>query len=257
MTAVKAMILAAGRGERMRPLTDHTPKPLIAVGGRSLIEHHLINLAAAGVREFVINLGWLGARLREALGDGSRFGVTIAYAEEGWPALETGGGVFNALPLLGAAPFVLINGDVYADCNWSALLARAQSLAENDLAHLLLVPNPPHNPKGDFGLAQGRALNQPTEYTFSGISVQRPELFQGCSGGAFPLVPLWRRAVEQQRVAGELFEGLWSDVGTPERLQEIEGRLRINPSHPTQSIPAKSIPAESKPAQPHSGRSVQ
>lgn len=228
---MRAMILAAGRGERMRPLTDTLPKPLIPIGGRPLIEHHIANLAAAGVYEFVVNLGWLGERLRAALGDGARLGVRIAYAEEGWPALETGGGVFNALPLLGPEPFLLLNGDVYADCDWPALVSRAQTLAAKDLAHLLLVANPAHNPEGDFGLARARVRNQPATHTFSGISVQRPELLQGCSRAAFPLVPLWRKAVEADRVSGEVFQGLWSDVGTPERLRQLETRLQSDTQH--------------------------
>ncbi|MDB5985091.1 MAG: nucleotidyltransferase family protein [Nevskia sp.] len=228
---MKAMILAAGRGERMRPLTDSLPKPLIAVAGRPLIEHHIVKLAAAGVHEFVVNLGWLGEHLRDALGDGARFGVQIAYSDEGWPALETGGGVFKALPLLGSEPFLLLNGDVYAECDWPALVSRARTLAIDDLAHLLLVPNPPHNAKGDFGLAQARVRNQPAAYTFSGISVQRPELLQGCSPGAFPLGPLWREAVAADRVSGEIFQGLWSDVGTPERLRLLEMRLQADTQH--------------------------
>jgi MurNAc alpha-1-phosphate uridylyltransferase len=223
---MKAMILAAGRGERMRPLTDRLPKPLIAVGGRPLIEHHIVNLAAAGVREFVINLGWLGERLREAVGDGSRFGVRISYALEGWPALDTGGGVFNALPLLGDAPFLLLNGDVYAKCDWPAWVDRARALPENDLAHLLLVSNPPHHPDGDFGLIGSRICNTPAQFTFSGISVQRAALFAGCQPGAFPLLPLWRKAAAADRISGDVFEGLWSDVGTPERLRRIESQLR-------------------------------
>jgi len=223
---MKAMILSAGRGERMRPLTDRLPKPLIAVGGRPLIEHHIVNLAAAGVREFVINLGWLGERLREVLGDGSRFNVHIRYSIEGWPALETGGGVFNALPLLGDAPFLLLNGDVYAECDWPAWIVRAHELPEQDLAHLLLVPNPLHHPNGDFGLAGSRVCNSPARFTFSGISVQRAALFEGCQLGAFPLLPLWRKAAAADRISGEVFEGLWSDVGTPERLWQIESQLR-------------------------------
>jgi len=222
---MKAMILAAGRGERMRPLTDSLPKPLITVGGHPLIEHHIVNLAAAGVREFVVNLGWLGERLREVLGDGSRFDVQISYSIEGWPALETGGGVFNALPLLGDAPFLLLNGDVYAECDWSLLVARARALSDSDFAHLLLVPNPSHHPNGDFGLVEQRVSNSPARFTFSGISVQRAALFEGCQPGAFPLLPLWRKAASAGRISGEVFEGRWSDVGTPERLRQIESQL--------------------------------
>lgn len=224
---MKAMILAAGRGERMRPLTDHLPKPLIPVQGRPLIEHHLAALATAGVREIVVNLGWLGERLREQLGDGARHGVSIEYSEEGWPALETGGGLRHALPLLGREPFLLLNGDVYCDVPLPALVARAQALAERDLAHLVLVPNPAHNPRGDFGLAGGRVITACAEsHTFSGLSVLRPELFADCAPGAFPLAPLLREAAIRGQVAGELHAGLWSDVGTPQRLAALESQLQ-------------------------------
>lgn len=223
---MKAMILAAGRGERMRPLTDRLPKPLIAVRGRPLIDYHLAALAAAGVREVVINLGWLGECLREQLGDGARHGLSIAYSDEGWPALETGGGLHHALPLLGREPFLLLNGDVYCDYPLTALVARAQALAENDLAHLVLVPNPAHNPRGDFGLAGGRVITACAEsHTFSGLSVLRPALFADCSSGAFPLAPLLREAAIRGQVAGELHAGLWSDVGTPQRLAALQSQL--------------------------------
>lgn len=220
---MRAMILAAGRGERLRPLTDSLPKPLLPVRGRALIEHHILGLAAAGVRQIVVNLGWLGERLRAHLGDGARYGVAIAYSEEGWPALETGGGVFRALPLLGSEPFLLVNGDVYTDYPWPALAERARTLPAGDLAHLVLVPNPAHNGGGDFGLDRGRVRNAPRQYTFSGISVQRPQLFAGCSDGRFPLLPLWRQAAGSDQLGGELFDGLWSDVGTVERLELIRG----------------------------------
>src|SRR3569623_433660 len=173
---MKAMILAAGRGDRFRPLTDTTPKPLIAVRGEALIERHLRQLTAAGVRDIVINLGWLGARIRERLGDGHAYGAHIAYSDEGWPAMETGGGVFNALPLLGAAPFLLVTADVWTDYPLAGLMERARALPAQDLAHLVLVPNPPHNRKGDFGLDADRVIAEPRAYTFSGLSVQRPEL---------------------------------------------------------------------------------
>jgi MurNAc alpha-1-phosphate uridylyltransferase len=223
---MKAMILAAGRGERMRPLTDRTPKPLIAVGGRPLIEWHVAALKAAGVEEIVVNLGWLGARLREHLGDGSAFGVAIAYSEEGWPALETGGGIHAALPLLGPEPFLVFNGDVWSDVPLAGLAARAAQLPADDLAHLVLVPNPPHNPRGDFGLAGGRMIPACAEsLTFSGLSVLRPVLFADCTPGAFPLAPLLRDAAIRGRVSAELHAGRWSDVGTPERLQSLESLL--------------------------------
>jgi MurNAc alpha-1-phosphate uridylyltransferase len=216
------MILAAGRGERFRPLTDTTPKPLIPVAGEPLIERHLKNLVAAGVRDIVINLGWLGAVIRERLGDGARYGARIAYSDEGWPALETGGGVFRALPLLGAEAFLLVNADVWTDYPLVRLVARARALAADDLAHLVLVSNPAHNATGDFGLEGDRVRGEPRRYTFSGLSVQRPELFAGCRDGAFPLVPLWRAALEHGRLGGEVYAGRWSDVGTPERLKEVE-----------------------------------
>ncbi len=227
---MKAMILAAGRGERMRPLTDHMPKPLIPVAGRPLIEHHLLQLKAAGISDVVINLGWLGDQLREHLGDGAALGLSIAWSEEGWPALETGGGIFHALPLLGSAPFLLINGDVWCDYPLERLAARATSLLANDLAHLLLVSNPPHNLGGDFGLAGdetgGRLITACAEaHTFSGLSVLCPELFVDCTPGAFPLAPLLRDAAIRGRVSAELYRGNWIDVGTPERLATLEAQL--------------------------------
>lgn len=227
---MRAMILAAGRGERMRPITDHTPKPLIPVAGRPLIDWHLAALAAAGITEIVINTGWLGARLRATLGDGSARGVVIAYSDEGWPALETGGGIHAALPLLGPEPFLVINGDVWSDVPLAALAERAARLPEHDLAHLVLVPNPAHNLRGDFGLAGGRMIPACAEsFTFSGLSVLRPELFANCDAGAFPLAPLLRDAAIRGRVSAELHCGRWSDVGTPERLAALESQLSSNP----------------------------
>jgi len=220
------MILAAGKGERMRPLTDGRPKPMLPVAGKPLIEYHLERLCAAGIRDFVINLGWHGEQIRDGLGDGARWGVSIRYSEEGWPALESGGGIFNALPLLGGGPFVVVNGDVYADYPWVQLVERARGLPARDLAHLVLVPNPAHNPGGDFALDDGRVGNREQgRYTFSGLSVHRPEFFEGCTGGHFPLLPLWRRAAEQNHLSGEVYGGRWSDVGTPGRLAELERSL--------------------------------
>jgi MurNAc alpha-1-phosphate uridylyltransferase len=220
------MILAAGRGERMRPLTDTLPKPLIAVRGQPLIERHLARLAAAGVREVVINLGWLGGRIEQALGDGARLGLAIAWSREGWPCLETGGGVHHALPLLGPAPFLLLNGDVWTDYPLEQLVARAVSLPAHDLAHMVLVPNPAHHPRGDATLAGGRVVPACAEtQTFSGISVLRPELFEGAEPGAFRLWPLLREAAIRGQVSGEVYQGRWSDVGTPQRLQELERTL--------------------------------
>ena len=219
----KAFILAAGRGERMRPLTDHTPKPLLEVRGKPLIAHHLDALAAAGVREVVINLGWLGAKIREHFGDGSAYGLHIRWSDEGWPALETGGGILKALPLLGPGPFLLMNGDVFTDMPLSRLVARAQAMPAGDLAHLVVVPNPPQHPKGDFAVVDGRLVEPaPPQYTFSGLYVLRPELFAGCEPGHFGVVPLLRAAGRCGQVSAELHEGLWSDVGTPERLAALQ-----------------------------------
>jgi MurNAc alpha-1-phosphate uridylyltransferase len=214
---MKAMILAAGRGERMRPLTDTTPKPLLPVRGRPLIEHHLAALARAGITDLVINLGWLGEQLRAHVGDGRRFGVRVAWSEEGYPALETGGGVERALPLLGAERFWLVNGDVYCDYPFGE-----RRLGSGVLAHLVLVPNPAHHEKGDFALADGRVANAAAgRLTYSGIAVLDPRLFAGHAPGRFPLAPLLRAAADRGEVTGELFTGAWNDVGTPERLAEL------------------------------------
>lgn len=214
---MKAMILAAGRGERMRPLTDERPKALLRAGRRALIEYHLDALAGAGVTDVVINLAWLGDQLRTALGNGQRYGVTIEYSHEGPEALETGGGIFRALPLLGPEPFWVVNGDVHADYAF-----QDGSLAPADLGRLVLVDNPEHNLSGDFALQDGRVGNSgATMYTFSGISLLRPELFAGQQDGAWPLAPLLRAAAERGELAGEHHTGLWIDVGTPERLQQV------------------------------------
>ncbi len=218
---MKAFILAAGRGERMRPLTDHTPKPMLMVRGRPLIEWHLQKLAAAGVQKVVINLGWLGERLRAALGDGRAQGLQIDYSEEGWPALETGGGLHRALPLLGDAPFLLVNGDVFTDLPFAPLCARG--LDAGQLAHLVLVPNPPQHPRGDFALRDGRVVDAEPRLTYSGIALLHPRLFEGCTAGAFPLAPLLKRAMAAGQVSGQCHQGLWSDVGTPERLAALQG----------------------------------
>ncbi|HUP91077.1 MAG TPA: nucleotidyltransferase family protein [Solimonas sp.] len=226
---MKAMILAAGRGERMRPLTDATPKPLIEVRGRALIDHHVEALVAAGVSDFVVNTGWLGEKVRAHLGDGSRYGaVRVQCTEEGWPALETGGGICQALALLGEAPFIVVNGDVYAEFPWPGLVERARAFAPRQLAHLVLVPNPAHHPGGDFALRDGRVREPATGPldTFSGISVLHPQLFAGqVPGTRFPLAPLLRAAARRDQVGGELFHGPWSDVGTLERLAHLETRI--------------------------------
>lgn len=226
MRPVRAMILAAGRGERMRPHTDHRPKPMLPVAGKPLIERHLERLRAAGVEDVVINLGWLGEVIRADIGDGSAFGVRVRYSVEGWPALESGGGIHHALPLLGAEPFVVVNGDVWTDYPLDRLVRTAATLAPQLHAHLVLVRNPAHNPRGDFVLAGDRVGNgSEGRHTFSGLSVHRPQLFAGCAPGHFPLLPLWRAAADAGRLSGELYEGLWSDVGTPERLAQLERGL--------------------------------
>ncbi|WP_093390912.1 N-acetylmuramate alpha-1-phosphate uridylyltransferase MurU [Halopseudomonas xinjiangensis] len=213
---MKAMILAAGKGERMRPLTLTTPKPLLPVAGRPLIEWHIEALARAGIGELVINHAWLGEQLEAALGDGSRWGVRISWSPEGEP-LETGGGIHRALPMLGDEPFMLVNGDVWTRFDFSHL-----RLAPGHLAHLVLVDNPAHKQRGDFVLEAGRISNpgDAAGLTFSGISVIHPALFVGCEPGAFALAPLLRSAADAGRVGGEHYRGVWIDVGTPERLDD-------------------------------------
>ncbi|MDC7831338.1 MULTISPECIES: N-acetylmuramate alpha-1-phosphate uridylyltransferase MurU [Pseudomonas] len=214
---MKAMILAAGKGERMRPLTLTRPKPLIEVNGRPLIEHHIQALAAAGITDLVINHAWLGDQLEAVLGDGSRLGVSIRFSAEGEP-LETGGGIFRALPLLGSEPFMLINGDIRTDVDFAAL-----ALPAGCLAHLVLVDNPVHHPSGDFGLVDGQITLEASEkLTYSGIAVLHPQLFSECTAGAFKLVDVLRPAIVAGQVSGQRLAGRWVDVGTLERLAEAE-----------------------------------
>jgi N-acetyl-alpha-D-muramate 1-phosphate uridylyltransferase len=218
---MKAMVLAAGRGERMRPLTDTQPKPLLSVGGRPLIAWHLAALARAGIREVVINLSWLSDQVRAALGDGAAYGVSITYSEEGPVALETGGGIFRALPLLGPDPFLVVSGDVWTDVDF----ARVQ-LAPDALAHLVLIPNPPHHPRGDFGLEQGWVVSRDSErLTYANVGIYRPEFFAGFADGRFPLIQPLNRGIAARQVRGELHGGEWCDVGTPQRLAELDQRL--------------------------------
>ncbi|HUK00818.1 MAG TPA: nucleotidyltransferase family protein [Steroidobacteraceae bacterium] len=218
---MKAIVLAAGRGERMRPLTDSTPKPLLAVKGEPLIGHHLRALARAGVREVVINLSWLGGQIRSALGTGAAFGVRIRYSEEGAVALETGGGIFHALPLLAPGPFLVVNGDVWSDFDLASL-----TLESDAHARLVLVPNPPQHARGDFALHGDRITAGPGErFTYSGIGIFRPELFTGCIDGRFPLLPLLERALRAGKLRGQIHRGEWSDIGTPERLAALNARL--------------------------------
>ncbi|MGQ7960770.1 N-acetylmuramate alpha-1-phosphate uridylyltransferase MurU [Pseudomonas sp. SP16.1] len=219
---MKAMILAAGKGERLRPLTLHTPKPLVRAAGVPLIEYHLRALAGAGFDELVINHAWLGQQIEDHLGDGARFGLRIAYSAEGEP-LETGGGIFKALPLLGDEPFLVVNGDIFTDYPFAELRRPLVGLA-----HLVLVDNPPHHAAGDFRLADGRVSDLDgvaPSLTYSGLAVLSPALFAGCQPGAFKLAPLLRRAMGQGRVSGERYAGRWVDVGTHERLAEVERLL--------------------------------
>jgi len=220
---MKAMILVAGKGERLRPLTLHTPKPLVRVGGVPLIEYHLRALAAAGFSEVVINHAWLGQQIEDYLGDGSRFGAHIVYSPEGEP-LETGGGIFKALPLLGDEPFLVVNGDIFTDYPFAELRKPMSGLA-----HLVLVDNPGHHQAGDFALTDGRVTEaQPGQpsLTYSGIAVLSPALFAACQPGAFKLAPLLRSAMQQGQVSGERHAGCWIDVGTHERLAEVECLLQ-------------------------------
>ncbi|MGU5768289.1 N-acetylmuramate alpha-1-phosphate uridylyltransferase MurU [Aeromonas allosaccharophila] len=218
---MKAMILAAGRGERMRPLTDLLPKPLLAVGGKPLIVHHIEKLKSAGVTELVINHAWLGHKLVEVLGDGSALGVTIHWSAEE-SALETAGGIVQALPLLGAEPFLVINGDTWLDLDYHTLVS--QPLGD-DLAHLWLVPNPPQHPSGDFALQGGRVMDTPA-FTFSGVGLYDPAAFASLAGGARKLAPLLRDWMAQGRVGGSLLAGEWRDIGTVDRLRELDDQLQ-------------------------------
>lgn len=223
---MKAMILAAGKGERLRPLTLHTPKPLVRVGGKPLIEYHIEALARSGFRELVINHAWLGVQIEDHLGDGSRFGVRIAYSAEGEP-LETGGGIRKALPLLGDQPFVVVNGDIFTDYDFSRL--RDIPVAS---VHLVLVDNPQHHASGDFAWHGGRLETDregSSRLTYSGIAVLHPRLFANSPDGAFKLAPLLRRAQAEGSASAEHFTGRWIDVGTHERLEQAE-RLQMGES---------------------------
>jgi MurNAc alpha-1-phosphate uridylyltransferase len=222
---MRAMILAAGRGERMRPLTDATPKPLLRAGGKSLIQYHIEALAAAGVRDVVINLAWKGAMIRETLGDGASFGVRIQYSDEGEVALETGGGVFKALPLLGDEPFLVVSADIWTDFNFATCIGR---LTPNDVAHFVLAPNPPFHEKGDFRLDGGRLTDQlGPRHTYANIGVFRPAFFAGCTPGKFPLAPRMYEWIREGRVSGELYEGRWRNIGTPAQLAELDRELNV------------------------------
>ena len=226
---MKAMILAAGRGERMRPLTDHTPKPLLPVGGKPLIVWHIERLRDAGFTDIVINHAHLGQQIEAALGDGAALGVRIDWSPETGGALETAGGIRHALPLLGDAPFLVVNGDIW--CDWPFERAHNMALDHRRQMHLVMVKNPPHNTKGDFTLDHGRILNQETptapRLTFSGIGLYAPALFAELDDNApAKLAPIMRAAADAGHVSGELHAGEWIDVGTPERLRDLDRRLR-------------------------------
>ena len=219
---MKAMILAAGRGERLRPLTDTLPKPLIKAGGKSLIEYHLDKLATAGFKDVVINTAWLAEEIHRALGDGGRYGLGIQYSDEG-TALETAGGIIHALPLLGDEPFLVINGDIWTDFDFATI----RPLAADSLAHLVLVDNPAHHPDGDFSLVDGYLQNSGRPaFTFSGIGLYAPAFFHRASQGIKPLAPMLREAADRGRITAQHYTGAWTDVGTIERLQQLEQNLK-------------------------------
>ncbi|CAI3114932.1 N-acetylmuramate alpha-1-phosphate uridylyltransferase [Acinetobacter calcoaceticus] len=224
---MKAMILAAGLGNRMRPLTLYTPKPLLEVGGKALIVWHIEKLKKIGVTEIVINSAWLADKLISSLGDGSQFGVDIRWTRED-EGLETAGGIINALPLLGTDPFILVNGDVWTTMDFEAL---RHIKLNDDLAHLVLVDNPKQHPEGDFTLFDGRTFTFDQDVTgenltFSGVSVIHPKLFDGLEPGKRPLAPLLKQAMQNQKISGEKLKGAWVDVGTPERLMELDLQIR-------------------------------
>lgn len=216
------MILAAGRGQRMRPLTDNLPKPLLKVAGKMLIEYHLEKLKAAQITDVIINHAWLGDKIEQALGNGSRYGLTLQYSYE-VEALETAGGIINALPLLGSEPFIVINGDIFCDYALSNLPSSPAKLA-----HLVLVNNPSHHPEGDFVLTNSGTVEQigANKLTFSGIGVYQPDLFKGHASGKLGLGTVLRMAMEQKQVTGESYQGIWRDIGTPERLNELESYIK-------------------------------
>lgn len=220
---MKAMILAAGKGERMRPLTLTTPKPLLKAGGRCLIEYHLQGLADAGISDVVINYAWLGEQFEPTLGDGERYGLSIHYSPEEPGGLETAGGIIRALPMLGDEPFLVVNGDVWTDYDFSQLPERLTGLA-----HLVLVDNPQHHPEGDFALDEQGRVSEAGEIkkTFSGIGLYSPALFDGLEDGRRPLAPLLREAMARGEVTGEYFQGGWMDIGTTERLAMLDLALK-------------------------------
>jgi MurNAc alpha-1-phosphate uridylyltransferase len=216
------MILAAGRGERLRPLTDLCPKPMVEVLGKPLIQYHLEKLSKAGIRKVIINQAWLGEMIESYFGDGSSFELTIHYSKEDM-ALETGGGIVKALPLLGEEPFLVINGDVYCDIDFGNL----PRLKDQDVGHLFLVKNPDFHANGDFSLDGDRVMKKKDlTYTFCGIGIYHPKMFQDAPAGAFPLPQLWRRWIDNQQISGELIQDFWADIGTVERLEELRNTLK-------------------------------
>ena len=224
---MKAMILAAGFGERMRPLTLHTPKPLLRVADVPLIEHHIVRLAAAGFRELVVNVSHLGQQIRDYCGDGGHWGVSIAYSSEDAP-LETAGGICKALPLLGDSPFLVVNGDIWTDFPFQRL--RDTPLRHEESARLVMVDNPPQHPRGDFRIDRegwvGVLAPGATGYTYAGVGVYTPEFFAGLPVEKMPLRPLLDSAIARRRLGGEYYQGQWQDVGTPERLRDLDLAIR-------------------------------
>lgn len=219
----KAIILSAGYGKRLRPLTDRIPKPLVPVGGKPLIVHHLEKLAGAGIREIVINLGHLGSKIPEALGDGSSWGLSIAYSDEGPEPLETGGGITKALPLLGQETFLVVNGDVWCDLDFSTIPSQ---LPEADDALLFLVPQPEWREKGDFSLRDNRVVeSESPDLLYAGIALYHPRILDGAKVEKFSIVPRLRQSIASGRVSGILHNGKWDDVGTPERLEAIQSEF--------------------------------
>ena len=213
-----AMILAAGRGERLRPLTDTVPKCLVEVRGQSLLEWHLEHISKAGIKDVVINLGWLGEQIVERVGSGSEYGLNVLYSDESDNVLETGGGIQKALPMLGSEPFLVLNADIFTEMPILNI-----TLLDSALGHLVLVPTPDYRTTGDFDLNSGMIRNSDTPaLTFGGVAMYRPEFFDGCEAGKFSIVPLMRAAADAGRLQGSLYEGVWADVGTPERLAAID-----------------------------------